>query len=159
MNIVHGRVTAATIATATAIAGTLDILSACVYAAIGGRTPLQMLQGVAGAILPEASKLGLVCGFVGLVLHFAIMAVMATVYVLAARRLPDLRVRPLVGGLLYGIATWAVMNLVVLPLRWPGLFPKFGTLPLFEQLFSHIVLVGVPIAFITGRHLKASDRR
>ena len=88
---------------------------------------------------------------VGLALHFAIMAVMATVYVLAAARMPNLRARPLLGGVAYGLATWAVMNLIVLPLRWPTLFPKFDTVSLAEQLFSHVVLVGIPIALIARR--------
>jgi hypothetical protein len=41
------------------------------------------------------------------------------------------------------------MNLVVLPLRWPALFPHFAALGLAEQLFSHIILVGIPIAWLT----------
>ena len=145
------RGTGATIVAATAVAGTFDILSACVYAAVAGRTPIQMLQGVAGAVLPDAKSLGLVGAAAGLLLHFSIMAAMAAVFVVAARRLPVLCARPILWGVLYGLATWAVMNLVVLPLRWPALFPNFGALSLVEQLFSHCVLVGMPIAFIARR--------
>ena len=142
--------TGRTIALATLVAGTLDICSAFTYAAIAGRGPVTVLRGVGSAILGKTDD-GTMLALVGLALHFAIMAVMATVYVLAAARMPTLRARPLLGGIAYGLATWAVMNLIVLPLRWPTLFPKFDTVSLAEQLFSHIVLVGIPIALIARR--------
>jgi hypothetical protein len=142
--------TGRTIALATAVAGTLDILSACGYAVIAGGTPIGMLRGVAGAIL-GAGKSSAIAPFVGLALHYAIMAVMAAVFVAAARRIAALAARPIASGIGYGLVTWAVMNLVILPLRWPALFPKFTALALSEQLFSHIVLVGVPIALIVSR--------
>lgn len=144
------RDTGSTIALATAVAGTLDILSACCYALLAGGTPVRMLRGVAGAILGEG-KNSAIAPLVGLALHFSIMAVMVTVFVLAARRLPVLVARPVASGIGYGLLTWAVMNLIVLPLRWPSLFPKFTALALSEQLFSHIVLVGMPIALIVSR--------
>ncbi len=144
------RDTGSTIALATAVAGTLDILSACCYALLAGGTPVRMLRGVSGAILGEG-KSSAIAPVVGLALHFSIMAVMVTVFVLAARRLPVLVARPVASGIGYGLLTWAVMNLIVLPLRWPSLFPKFTALALSEQLFSHIVLVGVPIALIVSR--------
>jgi hypothetical protein len=55
---------------------------------------------------------------------------------------------------IYGLLLWAVMNLVVLPLRWPSLFPHFATQSLVEQLFSHIVLVGLPMAWMTGNAIR-----
>ncbi|MDH7974565.1 hypothetical protein QH494_20435 [Sphingomonas sp. AR_OL41] len=142
--------TGRTIALATAVAGTLDILSACCYALLAGGSPIRMLRGVAGAIL-GAGKDSAIAPLVGLALHYAIMAVMVTVFVVAARRLPVLVARPIASGIGYGLLTWAVMNLVVLPLRWPSLFPKFTAQALSQQLFSHIVLVGVPIALIVNR--------
>ncbi len=79
------------------------------------------------------------------------MFAMAAAFVFAARYAPLVRGKPFVIGGLYGLILWAVMNLVVLPLRWPSLFPRFETLATAEQLFSHIALVGIPIARI-GRH-------
>ncbi len=142
--------TGRTIALATLVAGTLDICSAFTYAAIAGRGPATVLRGVGGAILGKTDG-GVTPALVGLTLHYAIMAVIAAVYVLAVARKPTLRTRPVIGGIAYGLATWAVMNLIVLPLRWPALFPKFDTVSLAEQLFSHIVLVGIPIALIARR--------
>jgi len=138
------------IALATLVAGTLDILSACVYTLIAGRAPINMLKGLASAILGNgAVEGGVGVALVGLLLHFAIMAVMVAFFVVAANRLPFLKARWLLAGIAYGIGLWAVMNLVVLPLRF-GWHP-FTPLGLAEQFFSHIVLVGIPIAWFAKR--------
>ena len=109
-----------------------------------------MLKGLASAILGnDAVKGGIGVALVGLLLHFAIMAVMVAFFVVAANRLPFLKARWLLAGIAYGIGLWAVMNLVVLPLRF-GWHP-FTPLGLAEQFFSHIVLVGIPIAWFAKR--------
>lgn len=134
----------------TLVAGTLDILSACVYTLIAGRAPITMLKGLASAILGnEAVKGGIGVALVGLLLHFAIMAVMVAFFVIAASRLSVLKTHWLLAGIAYGIGLWAVMNLIVLPLRF-GWHP-FMPLALAEQFFSHIVLVGIPIAWFARR--------
>ncbi|MBW8843018.1 MAG: hypothetical protein JF608_14700 [Sphingomonadales bacterium] len=135
---------------ATLVAGTLDILSACVYTLIAGRAPIDMLKGLASAIMGDgAVKGGSGVALVGLLLHFAIMTVMVAFFILAAARLPILKSRWLIAGAVYGIGLWAVMSLIVLPLRF-GWHP-FTPLGLAEQFFSHIVLVGIPIAWFARR--------
>jgi hypothetical protein len=139
---------------ATLVAGTLDILSAMTYALIAGKTPLAVPVGIASAIWPGAQKAGVAAILVGLLLHFAIMFAMASVFVAAAQRMRWISMRPVSAGTLYGLLLWAVMNLVVLPLRWPSLFPHFASRSLVEQLFSHIVLVGLPMAWMTGKAIR-----
>lgn len=135
----------------TLVAGTLDIAAAALLAIQAGRTPDKMLRGVASGPFPDAVHWGLGGAALGLLVHFAIMAVMAAVNILAADRLPVLKAQRLLAGILYGIATWAVMNLVVLPLRWPTVFPHLDLQSVATQLFCHIVLVGLPIALIAAR--------
>src|SRR5438552_304158 len=106
------------IAAATLVAGTLDILSAAVYTWIAGGTAAGMLRSVAGAVWPAAKQTGLAGSAAGLALHFAIMAVMAAFFVIAADRVPVLKARWVIARIAYGIGLWAVMNLVVLPLRF-----------------------------------------
>lgn len=136
---------------ATLVAGTLDIAAAALLAMLAGRTPDKMLRGVASGPFPEAAHWGAGGAVLGLAVHFAIMAVMAAVFVLAADRMPLLKARWLAAGIGYGLATWAVMNLVVLPLRWPALFPHLDLQSVATSLFCHIVLVGLPIARIAAR--------
>jgi len=141
---------------ATVVAGTLDVLSAAIYAVVAGRNPFVVPIGIASAIWPGAQKAGVAAILVGLLLHFAIMFVMASVFVAAAQRMRWMAAQPASAGALYGLLLWAVMNLVVLPLRWPSLFPHFTSQSLVEQLFSHIVLVGIPIAWMTSKAMRHS---
>jgi len=137
---------------ATVIAGTLDILSAFVYAVMAGGTPLGVLSGIGSAIVDrEAFASPYILPAIGLALHFGIMLVMATVYLLAASRIPLLNRLPVLSGIGYGLALWGVMYWVVLPQRWPTMFPvdpRLDPKGFAEDLFSHIMLVGIPIALV-----------
>ena len=134
---------------ATAIAGTLDILAAVIMTLAYNGVPLKMLRRIGSALVPDAANWGLAGSLLGLATHFAIMGVMAAVFVLAADRVSALKRDVWLWGLLYGIGTWAVMNLVVLPLRF-GNFPTSAT-GIATQLFFHIALVGIPIALVARR--------
>lgn len=138
---------------ATLVAGTLDILAATALTLLNGRDPMSMLRTVASGPFPGATLWGTQGSLLGLAVHFALMAVMAGVFVLAASRWRRLWEKPYLWGLLYGLATYVVMNLIVVPLRWPTAFPP-APLSVATQLFCHIVLVGIPIALIARRHLR-----
>ena len=135
---------------ATLVAGTLDIVSAVVYTLIAGHQPVAMLKGLASAVLgDDAAQGGSGTALFGLALHFAIMAGMAAVFIVAANRLSVLKTRWIAAGIAYGLGLWAVMNLIVLPLRF-GWHP-FHALGVGEMLFSHVVLVGLPIAWFARK--------
>lgn len=138
------------IVTGTLVAGTLDILSAVAYTLIAGKNPLNMLKGLASAVLgDDAVKGGIHIALAGLLLHFAIMAVIVAVFVIAANRVRSLKTSWVLAGIAYGVGVWFVMNYVVLPPRF-GWHP-FQPLGLAEQFFSHVALVGLPIAWIARR--------
>ena len=141
-----------TIALATLVAGTLDILFAMILTLIFGRHIPDMLRFVASGPFPAATDMGTSGAFLGLVTHFALMAIMAAVFVAAARRKPQLTKTPVKWGVIYGLVTYVVMNLVVVPLRFGTWPPK--PLSIATQLFAHIVLVGIPMALITARSLR-----
>jgi hypothetical protein len=136
----------------TLIAGTLDILAAIGLTLYYGGEPMLMLRrNVAAGPFPGAVEWGTAGSILGLAVHFALMAIMVTVFVLAAARLRQVWQKPILWGILYGLATFAVMNLMVVPLRfhrWPS------TTAIVTQLFCHIVLVGIPIALVTARHFR-----
>lgn len=134
---------------ATLVAATLDIASAFAYGWLEGHPPIVILVGIASAVWPDARHAPVAAAFIGLLVHVAIMLVMVVVFALMARRLKWPQAHPVCSGCLYGLFLWAAMNLVVLPWRWPAIFPHFTALTLGEQWFSHIVLVGVPIAWLT----------
>ena len=137
---------------ATAIAGTLDILAVFVSAVMAGGSPLGVLTGIGGAIVaPEKIGDDYVLAGIGLALHFAIITVMATVYLLVASRFRPIIRRPLPSGIGYGLILWGVMYWIVLPRRFPTMFPVLAPNEVAMQLFSHIVLVGIPIALVAKR--------
>lgn len=139
---------------ATLVAGTLDILAAVGLTMFYGREPMGMLRGVASGPFPGATEWGTAGAVLGLAVHFALMAVMATVYMIAADRRPALRAKPVQWGVIYGLITYVVMNLIVVPLRFAGHFPPSAR-AIATQLFCHIVLVGLPIAWIASRHFRS----
>jgi len=141
------------IAVATVVSGTLDIVFAMILTVFFGREIGSMLRYVGSGLVPQATEMGTGGAILGLLVHFALMAIMATAYLLAARRMRVLVERPIQWGILYGLATYAVMNLLVVPMRIGTPMPP-SLRSVATQLFAHIVLVGIPIALITARSLK-----
>lgn len=142
-----------TIAMATLIAGTLDILFAICLSLYFGRDPMNMLRYVASGPLPPATDWGGAGSILGLVVHFTLMAIMATVFVVGIRSRPALLSKPLQAGLLYGLMTYVVMNWIVVPLRFDAPLPP-KPLSIATQLFAHIALVGIPIALVAAKGIR-----
>jgi len=141
------------IAIATAISGTLDILFAMILTVLFGREIGNMLRFVGSGPFPSATDMGTGGAILGLLVHFALMAIMATALMLVLRQRPMLLDKPILIGLLYGLITYVAMNLVVVPLRFDAPLPP-KPLSIATQLFAHICLVGIPMALIAARYLK-----
>jgi hypothetical protein len=144
-----------TIAWATLVAGTLDILMAVVDTLLSGGSVAGMLASVASGPFGDGIRDSAAAAPLGLLVHFAIMAVMAAVYLVAARRVPALNRRWWLVGPLYGVALWLVMYWIVLPARFEGFTPPSEAVAIAKGLFAHCVLVGLPIAWITARSQRA----
>jgi hypothetical protein len=138
------------IAVATAVSGTLDILFAMILTLLFGRHIPDMLRFVASGPFPAATEMGDSGAILGLAVHFALMAIMAAVFMIAARQLPELRAKPIRWGVMYGLVTYIAMNLIVVPLRFGVPLPP-SALSIATQLFAHIILVGIPFALIAAR--------
>ena len=137
---------------ATTLAGTLDILAAFGFAVAAGGSPVGVLRGICGAIVDPAALPHLwLAVAIGLALHFCIMTIMAAVYVSSAAHVRWLNRIWVFSGLAYGLMLWLVMFWLVLPLRWPTLFPTAEPADIAMQLSCHLLLVGMPIAAIAAR--------
>jgi hypothetical protein len=141
------------IAIATAISGTLDILFAMILTVAFGREIPNMLRFVASGPFPSAADMGTAGAILGLVVHFALMAIMATALILLVRWKPERLNTPLLTGIAYGVLTYFIMNWAVVPLRFHTPLPP-KTLSILTQAFAHIVLVGIPMAYVAARYLK-----
>ena len=141
------------IAIATAISGTLDILFAMILTILFGREIGNMLRYVASGPFPAATDMGASGAVLGLLVHFGLMAIMAAVFMLIVRQRPRLLESPIMAGIAYGLLTYAVMNLITVPIRFGTPLPP-KPISIATQLFAHICLVGIPMALIAARYLR-----
>lgn len=131
---------------AAILAGTLDLLFVSALWWPSGLTPEAILRVIAsGALGSAAFEAGAGVPLLGLLLHFAMALIMASLYIF---HVPGwLRERPWIAGPLYGAAIWLVMNLVVVPLSAAPI--TMPPLPVaLADLAAHIFLVGLPIALL-----------
>lgn len=138
--------------------GILDGIFALVYyGLILGANPLRIFQSISAGLLGrEAAYSGGTATFLsGIVLHFVVATLIATVYYAASLKLPILIKRAVLCGLLYGMAAYLVMNYVVIPLSRAGA----GASPLsvfLTGIIGHAFLVGLPVALIARRSAKSN---
>ena len=132
----------------TLVVGTLDALAAVVFFGLrSGAQPIRIFQGIAsGLIGPAARQGGLETAALGVALHYLIACGIVLTYFLVSRRVRLLTRDPVICGLLYGLAAYAVMNLVVIPLSKIG-GPTMPPLPVLANgLLIHMFGVGLPAA-------------
>ena len=148
--------TSQAILTGWLLCGVLDITAAWVQGwTQAGRTPAQVLRGVASALWGRAAMDGGAgMANIGLAMHFAVALTATLVFYVLSRRLVVLRTAPLwIVGPLYGVIVFCAMNYGTLPAlswlrsfylhtppRWPG---SMG----WPQLGIHMLFVGTPIAW------------
>ncbi|PYP82797.1 MAG: hypothetical protein DMF61_25375 [Blastocatellia bacterium AA13] len=135
------------------IAGALDITYAIVFSWFrSGVLPARILQSVASGLLgARAYDGGIATAALGLLLHFFIAFVIATVFFAASRKFAWLVDHAFVSGIIYGALVYGVMNLIVLPL---SAYPRRATFPLVvlaTGLFVHMFFIGLPIALATRK--------
>ncbi|AGH49141.1 MULTISPECIES: hypothetical protein [Sphingomonas] len=142
------------------IAAILDLGWAFMLAARDGIGPARVLRVVASGPFGDAMREGGAgASAVGACVHVLLALVMAAVFVLVARQAPALVRRPILWGLAYGFGLYVVMYWIVLPLRWPERFPNRDPYDVAAALFTHMVLVGVPIALAAARAFRAGAFR
>jgi hypothetical protein len=133
-------------------AGVLDITAAIGLYALRGVGPVRILQSVASGLLGDAAfRGGVLTAVLGILLHFFIALVAASIFYLVSRRINALVRRPLASGALYGVAVYLFMNHVVLPLSAVAKRP-FALGMALAMVIIHIVCVGMPIALVVGRY-------
>jgi uncharacterized membrane protein YagU involved in acid resistance len=120
------------------------------FGAVAARIPKGIAAGLLGAPAALAGGAGTIV--LGVALHFTIALGAAAAFYAASRRWRFLTGRRgwWTAGLVFGVAVWLFMQLVVLPLSAvpPKTFPPPQWLPVF---IAHLVCVGLPIAGVTRR--------
>lgn len=117
----------------------------------GGKAE-RMLQGIASGLLGRASfSGGTGSAIVGVACHFTIALGASAVYYFASRRIAFLRRRPVQAGVLYGLAVYCFMYLIVIPQSAIGRITITGVRDAMTMAAIHIVCVGLPIAWTVSR--------
>src|SRR5260370_36788878 len=89
------------------LAGSLDMTTAFVEAGLEGRSPVSLLQGIAGGLLGMPSfQGGLATAALGAFFHFLIATTAATVFYLAIRKFQLLVQDAIPSGPLYGAVVY-----------------------------------------------------
>jgi hypothetical protein len=139
------------IALAGVAGGLVDAFYFSVLAWMQGRSPFRVLQSIASFWLGAASMYaGAISALLGLATHFGLAILMAAGYAAAAAKLPLLRQRPHTAGPVYGLILYWVMYYLVLPLRWPEIYPRFFGWMSGLDILAHMG-VGLAIALVLAR--------
>jgi uncharacterized membrane protein YagU involved in acid resistance len=137
------------------IGGVLDISDALVFYGARGISPERLLQGIARGLLgARAMQAGWASATLGLGLHFLIAFTAAAVYYALSRAFRLLRQKPFVSGVLYGVAVFLFMNVIVVPLsaihRSPTAMLTFNIVSA-NAVLALILFIGLPIAIAVNR--------
>jgi uncharacterized membrane protein YagU involved in acid resistance len=124
-------------------------------------TPIQILQSVAAGLIGRTASFngGSKTALLGLLLHFLIATIWATLFFLLSRLMPVLIRHFVTVGLLYGVAAYFIMSFLVVPLSAIG--PRTTPVPwpvLLNGIIGHALLVGLPIAIIARRSAQAAQQ-
>ena len=135
------------------LSGTLDIIAALVESGLAGRSPLHLFQGIAGGLLGTSTfQGGLPTAALGLFFHYFIATTASAFFYLASRKWKTLVRRPILWGLLYGVAVYIFMYYVVLPL---SAYHARVALPPLSRLIRdvsvHMFMVGLPISWMVRK--------
>jgi hypothetical protein len=136
------------------LAGSLDITAAFVEAGLEGRSPVSLLQGIAGGLLGMSSfRGGLATAALGAFFHFLIAATAAAVFYLASRKLKFLVKHAIPSGLLYGVAVYIFMYYIVLPISAYHTKIALPTMTgLIRDVAVHMFMVGLPISLMVRKY-------
>lgn len=127
-----------------------DMALALGYWALQGVDSARIVKGIAaGWVGREAARAGGVeMVWLGAITHVSLAAAMVAAYLIASWRFALLTTRPVLCGLAYGIASWAAMMFVVIPLSALGGGGSPDPVWRMLHLSSHLFVVGLPSAWL-----------
>jgi hypothetical protein len=128
------------------VAGTLDILQACIL--FGWNIPLVIAGGLLGR---QAFQGGAATYVLGLALHYFIATSATTIYYGVSQKLTFLTQNWIVCGCFFGMAVELFMSLIVLPLSALHASGPYKLQELLLGLGMHMLTVGLPVALTVHR--------
>ncbi|WP_205508952.1 hypothetical protein [Longitalea arenae] len=140
------------------LAGSLDILAACLQAyLVRGTSPVIVLQFIAsGAFGKPAFSGGWQMALAGLLFHFIIAYSFTALFFLLYPFIRTLAKNITVAAIVYGMFIFVVMNLLVLPLtKIPPIAFKWDKAAMATGIL--IVAIGLPVAYFARQFYRQQE--
>jgi hypothetical protein len=116
-----------------------------------GVRPDRIFRGIAAGLFADAVHGGVAMTVAGIVLHVVNATLFVAIYAAVARAIPALRARPLLWGPPYGLAVWAGMTFVVIPLSRIGYQGLGRPSWMIASIAFHLTVVGIGAAWVSAR--------
>lgn len=134
------------------LAASFDLTFALVFNGARGVEPIRVLQSIASGWLGRRSfEGGWATAALGVASHYFILLVAAAVYYAASRKLAFLTQRAVLWGVMYGMAIYLFMHLVVLPLSAAPAF-KSSIEGALSDFTVHMFLIGLSISLAVRKY-------
>lgn len=127
----------------------IDAYLLLVYVAVGHVTTVDgFFRHVAAGAIGSAAQTLPGAAWLGVVLHFAVSIAWGIGYAYVAARTPQVRARPLVSGLAFGLVVMIAMALI----EFAAAIWQLPTANEFAHLFvAHLIFFGLPVAYVVSR--------
>lgn len=110
-------------------------------------------QYIASGVLGvSAFEGGTTDALIGVFLHYVVAFVVTCVFILSAERIPFLRRNLILGSLVYGMAVYFVMDMIVIPLSSTPDLPPYTTGRMIINYIEHALVVGLPLGLLMWRN-------
>ena len=139
------------------VAGTLDMLGAIlVYTVVMKKLSAEKLvRGIASGVFKnEAFTGGQEMIFYGVAFHYLIALAFTIFYFIIFPYIPFFRTQKILGGLLYGLFVWAVMNLIVLRIIFPTRTPVTLEGALIGASII-MVMIGLTLSYFANKYYRS----
>lgn len=139
------------IALAGIAAGGLDFIYFSAKSLLHGSTPDKVFRAIArfwpldGVTTNDAVRT-----VIGVATHFGLATIMAAGFALLVPTSKIMQKAIWPAGAAYGLALYLVMYLLVMPLRWPEIYPKFEGVSSVLDILVHVA-IGLLFAAMLGR--------
>lgn len=148
-------------ATKVVVAGLVGAAIDAIYfsslAWLDGKSPGRTLQGIASFWLgPQSTQLGAESMLLGAGTHVTLALLMAAGFAIYLWCFPALRNSVVQAGVTYGALLYSLMYLVVLPMRWPAIFPRWDGWRSIGDICVHIA-ISLSFALVFTAMLRSAD--
>lgn len=140
------------------VAGTLDIMAACIQFYIKTeKGPIVIFNYIASALIgKEAYSGNMMWSGMGLLMHYMLAFGWTILFYILYPKISLLRGNKILVGLLYGIFVWTMMTQVLVPMTQINRAP-FNLTSALQAVAIIMVCIGLPISLLANKHFQSKS--